>query len=132
MPVLINHIAVSVFDLERSTEFYRNILQLQSIPEPFKLGMHSWFQIAPNCQLHLIKNTKKSTEHYFNNHISFCVLDIESFVNRLVNNGIPYRDAEGNNATVQTRPDGIKQVFFQDPDGYWLEVNNDYPQKDVS
>lgn len=132
MSVLINHVAVSVFDLQRSTEFYQNILQLQSIPEPFKIGMHSWFQIAPNCQLHLIKSSKKSTEHHFNNHISFCVADIDSFVRRLVENNIEYRDAEGNRSTIQTRPDGIKQIFFQDPDGYWLEVNNDFPQKNNS
>ena len=22
------------------------------------------------------------------------------------------------------RPDGVKQVYFQDPDGYWIEVND--------
>jgi len=22
------------------------------------------------------------------------------------------------------RPDGVRQIYFQDPDGYWLEVND--------
>jgi len=26
---------------------------------------------------------------------------------------------------VQLRPDGIQQIYFQDPDGYWIEVNDD-------
>jgi len=25
---------------------------------------------------------------------------------------------------VTTRPDGVHQIWFQDPDGYWLEIND--------
>ena len=25
---------------------------------------------------------------------------------------------------INIRADGIKQIFFQDPDGYWIEVNS--------
>jgi lactoylglutathione lyase len=24
------------------------------------------------------------------------------------------------------RVDGVKQIYFQDPDGHWLEINDDY------
>ena len=24
--------------------------------------------------------------------------------------------------------DGVKQLYFVDPDGYWIEINNDYPK----
>jgi catechol-2,3-dioxygenase len=23
------------------------------------------------------------------------------------------------------RPDGVKQIYFQDPEGYWIEINDD-------
>jgi len=26
---------------------------------------------------------------------------------------------------VHIRKDGIRQIYFQDPDGYWIEVNDD-------
>ena len=25
---------------------------------------------------------------------------------------------------VQTRADGVKQIYMQDPDGFWIEVND--------
>jgi lactoylglutathione lyase len=25
---------------------------------------------------------------------------------------------------INIRADGVKQIFFQDPDGYWIEVNS--------
>ena len=27
--------------------------------------------------------------------------------------------------TSPVRPDGVHQLYFQDPDGYWIEVNDD-------
>src|SRR5688572_17794665 len=104
MHTAINHIAVSVYDLNRSTEFYKNILQLESIPEPFKLGIHSWFQIGPRCQLHLIEGAKEITTHHINNHLSFCVASIEEFEHVLQSNNIPYGDVKGNKGTIQVRP----------------------------
>ena len=39
---------------------------------------------------------------------------------------IPYGSWEGEANAPSVRGDGIKQIFFQDPNGYWLEVNNDF------
>ena len=30
----------------------------------------------------------------------------------------------GDENKIQIRNDGYKQIFFQDPQGYWIEVNN--------
>ena len=35
-----------------------------------------------------------------------------------------YGDFAGTPGVFQTRPDGVKQVYFQDPDEYWIEVNS--------
>ena len=37
---------------------------------------------------------------------------------------IIYSDWPGNSNKINIRADGIKQIFFQDPDGYWIEVNS--------
>jgi lactoylglutathione lyase len=26
--------------------------------------------------------------------------------------------------TITTRVDGVKQIYFKDPDGYWIEIND--------
>jgi len=38
---------------------------------------------------------------------------------------VKYGNFKGDSKVVQLRPDGVQQVYFQDPDGYWIEVNDD-------
>ena len=47
---------------------------------------------------------------------------------RLKKFNIPYESWTGEKMTVTTRVDGIRQLYFNDPDGYWVEINNDYPK----
>ena len=37
---------------------------------------------------------------------------------------IPYSDWPGAAHTVNHRDDGVRQIYFQDPDGYWIEIND--------
>ncbi|MDQ3681452.1 MAG: VOC family protein, partial [Bacteroidota bacterium] len=53
--VVLNHIAVYVTDLSKSTIFYQTIIGLDTIPEPFHDGKHTWFKVAEHSQLHLIQ-----------------------------------------------------------------------------
>ena len=121
-----NHIALYVFDLQRSSDFYENILQLQKIEEPFKQGKHVWFKMGEHNQLHLVAK-KKSPEK--NNskewHFGFSVPDLDAFVQRLEEENISYGNFHDNTEKISVRPDGVRQVYFQDPDGYWLEANDD-------
>ncbi len=124
--LVINHIALYVSDLVKSNHFYEKVMGFKNIPEPFKDGKHSWFEIGNNCHLHLIEGSKEIIKHHINTHLAFTTASIDSFVETLTNAGITFRDPiNGQLNVVHIRPDGIKQVFFQDPDGYWLEVNND-------
>ena len=42
----------------------------------------------------------------------------------LTKNQVKYSNWIGNENQVQIIKDGYKQIFFQDPQGYWLEINN--------
>jgi lactoylglutathione lyase len=37
---------------------------------------------------------------------------------------VRYVNLKGEERKMTTRLDGVKQVYFQDPDGYWIEVND--------
>ena len=50
--------------------------------------------------------------------------DIDVFVMRLTSMKIAYSDWQGKPNTVTLRADGVKQIYLQDPDGYWIEINN--------
>lgn len=101
------------------------MLQIDTIPEPFHDGRHTWFKISSESQLHLIQGAKEGLEHDKNNHLCFSVSSIEDFIDRLDKNNIPFTNWAGTGKIPTTRVDGVKQIYFQDPDGYWIEINND-------
>ena len=123
-PVL-NHIALHVQDLKRSTEFYQQVVQLDTIPEPFHDGKHTWFRIGPGSQLHLISGAQAITPDK-NTHLCFSTPSVERFIENLTRLKVAYEDWAGKKGAITTRVDKVKQIYFQDPDGYWIEVNDDF------
>lgn len=121
----LNHIALSVKNLVKSTTFYSKIIQLDTIPEPFHDGKHTWFSIAAHSHLHLIEYSDNIIVPAKGTHLCFSVPSIEEVIQRLDKNNIPYSNWQGENKAVTTRVDGVKQIYLQDPDGYWIEINND-------
>jgi lactoylglutathione lyase len=126
-PVL-NHIAVYVKDLKTSTAFYSDVIGIDTIPEPFHDGKHTWYGVSENSRVHLIQGAKEITKHDKNIHLCFSVPSIEDVIARLNKNSVPYESWTGEKMAVTTRVDGIRQLYFTDPDGYWIEINNDYPK----
>jgi lactoylglutathione lyase len=124
-PVAINHIALYVVDLPKSTAFYKNVLQLQQIPEPFHDGRHVWFRIGPHSQLHIIQGAAQVEEHDKNTHMAFSVKDLPAFLKHLDKQAIRYGSLKGEEKQTTPRVDGVQQVYLQDPDNFWIEINND-------
>lgn len=124
---LLNHIALQVKDLKKSGEFYEQVIGLEPIPEPFKDGLHLWFSIGPNMGLHLIQTGESVVLPRKTTHFCFSVANLAGFMVSLDKFDVFYGNWEGEAKIPTVRGDGIKQIFFQDPDGYWLEVNNDHP-----
>jgi lactoylglutathione lyase len=120
----INHIAFYVRDLKISTDCYQNVLGLPTIPEPFHDGRHTWFLIGPKTHLHIISGATVNLPKEKNAHLCFSVSSVDQFLPRLAEAKIPYENWAGDKTAVTTRPDGVKQIYFQDPDGYWLEINH--------
>lgn len=120
----LNHIAVYVYDLEKSTEFYRQIVGLDTIPEPFHDGRHTWFSIGDKSHLHLIKGAKSGLSYDKNSHLCFTVPSVEKFIPVLDKNNVEYENWAGEKKSITNRVDGVKQIYFKDPDGYWIEIND--------
>ena len=119
-----DHLAVYVSDLPKSTAFYRDVVGLDTLPEPFRDGRHTWLSLGPGAQLHLIAGAARTSDHLIDNHLALRIPSVDAFVARLEQKEIAYVNARGVKNTVTLRPDGVKQVYFQDPDGYWIEVND--------
>jgi len=120
----LNHIALHVFDLQKSGKFYTETVGLDTIPEPFHDGNHIWLSIGYKSHLHLIGGAKPAIDRDKNTHLCFTVPSVEQFLERLKKINWPYEDWAGTAGSVTKRVDGVKQVYFRDPDGYWIEVND--------
>jgi lactoylglutathione lyase len=121
----INHIAVYVYDLQKSRDFYENVVRLKWMANPFNDGLHEWFSIGAGAQLHLIKGATAITAHPKSAHLCFSVPSVENFIPNLKKYGVSYTNWPGEANAITIRPDGVKQIYFTDPDGYWIEINDD-------
>jgi len=119
-----NHLALSVKDVDRSAEFYKTVLMLPEITNRAKLDGVRWFTLADDRELHLISIIKENVTTNKAVHVGLTSTNFNGFLKRLTELKIPYSDWAGKPNTVNIRADGIKQIFFQDPDGYWIEIND--------
>jgi lactoylglutathione lyase len=120
----INHTAVFVVDLKVTRAFYENIVGLDSIPEPFHDGKHKWYSLGQGVAMHVIQGATEKKTYYKNQHTCFSVASVDDFAAVLKKNNIAYEDVKGNKNAISLRVDGIKQIWLQDPDGYWIEIND--------
>lgn len=82
-------------------------------------------KIGEHSQLHIVQGAKEIIPHDINIHLAFTVPSVEDFAKRLDEKNIKYGNFTQNAKEILLRPDGIKQIYFQDPDGYWIEINDD-------
>ncbi len=120
----VDHLALSVTDVNRSADFYMNVLKLKEITNRSKIEGIRWFVLGDNRELHLISVIKEKVTINKALHIGLSSGKFDDFVTHLTQKKIAYSDWPGKANTVNIRADGIKQIFFQDPDGYWIEVNS--------
>ena len=119
-----NHLALSVKDVDQSSNFYKNVLNLVEITNRTKLEDTCWLSIGEGKELHLISILKQPVIINKAVHLALTTANFDGFIKRLDELKITYSDWPGKINTVNKRADGIKQIYFQDPDGYWIEVNS--------
>lgn len=119
-----NHAAFYVGDLQASANFYRDVVGLKPIPEPFHDGKHAWFEVGPQQALHIISGATAPLPKEKRNHFCLTVASVEAFTKRLAALHIAFEDLAGTKGAITRRPDGVNQIYFQDPDGNWIEIND--------
>ncbi|MFN4008161.1 MAG: VOC family protein [Chitinophagaceae bacterium] len=120
----VEHIAIPVKQLAIANHFYRKVLQLDTIANPFNDGKHTWYRLTANVQLHVIAISAPFTPPVKHQHICLRIRDMNAFISKLNQQHIPFEDWAGKLQQITTRPDGVHQIYLQDPDGYWWEIND--------
>lgn len=120
-PVAMDHVAISVVDADKSAAFYSDLFGFRQVPAP--VPMARWLAMSNGVLLHIVANRSAASEHSRWDHLALACTDMEAFLAKLDARKIPWINMEGGRVP-QVRSDGVKQIFIQDPDGYWIEVND--------
>lgn len=112
-----NHIALQVKDFEASRKFYGDVLGLEPVPVPDNLkAIRAWFKIGADQQIHLLAGRTAAVVNDRNgSHFAVFVASMDKAEAFLKARNLPYH--------LQTRFDGVKQIYIPDPDGYLVELN---------
>lgn len=120
----LDHLALSVKDVDKSAEFYKTILSLDEITNKTKKKGIWWFSLGDGKELHLISTVQGEIKLNKAVHFAMTTSSFDVFIDQLTKRHINYSIWAGETQKITIRADGVKQVYIQDPDGYWIEVNS--------
>jgi lactoylglutathione lyase len=118
----LNHVAVLVKDVEKSCEFYSNVLGLEQIPRPAFDFPGAWYRLGTEQELHIIGGRTEPTPLFDRgNHFALRTKDLGRWQEHLKRLGIEFRGPK-------PRPDGAMQIFLRDGDGHLIELFTPAPK----
>lgn len=121
----LNHLALSVKNVDAAVAFYQKVLQLKEIKNTASSSKTRWLEFEDGRQLHLIPRPQEEIKMTKSVHFALSTTNLEAVAQHLLKQGVPFYDWLDEPNKIYTRQDGIKQLYFQDPDNYWIEINND-------
>ena len=120
-----DHITIISSDLEATRRFYVDLLGMEEVARPAFPFPGSWFQTG-SMQIHVTLESEEAGQAGWGDrgvkitprghHFAFEVDDCEAAIEALTAEGVEVA------SPLQTRPDGIKQVYFYDPDRHLVEL----------
>jgi lactoylglutathione lyase len=124
--VRLNHMSLQVRNLDSSAEFYRDVLLLPELPCGAGKPNIRWFGLADGQSVHLIEGNLGQTFVTKATHFCIASSNFDSMVRHFTDKGVPFGNLAGDAGQQHRRADGVRAVYLQDPDGYWIEINEDY------
>lgn len=117
-----DHVAINATDADVSAEFYRRTFGMKDVPT--ELPNTRWLDMGSGMTLHIIGGRTAPVSPNRIVHFALRTEDLSATIAYFDANAIPWSDFTGKDHNIQTRFDGVRQVFVQDPDGYWVEVSD--------
>ena len=117
------HAALAVTDVDLSVEYYTNVFGFKEIPNLTKRPEIRWLSLGEGLELHLIQSDTAEIKVTKYVHLAWSASAFNELIELLEQK--KSTGPEWPQALRHTvRADGVRQVFFKDPDGYWIEINN--------
>jgi lactoylglutathione lyase len=120
-----HHASLFVRDVNASAEFYARALGLEEIPNRVGRSHIRWFAIDGFRTLHLIGGDLETDRpRQFSTHLALSTHAFDAAREHLSQQGIIYVSLARKPGDFHVRSDGVRQIYFQDPDGHWIEIND--------
>jgi len=124
MTYRMDHIALLVGDLDASVAFLTGVLGLVEIPNPMGGTTIRWIEIGDGRRFHVQAGDISRVHVEKQTHFALSAPDFDAVLARFRANGVAFADMKGTPGAINTRPDGMRAIFLQDPNGYWFEIND--------
>ncbi|WP_340104249.1 VOC family protein [Rhodohalobacter sp. 8-1] len=117
-----NHYTIKVKNLDISAAFYVDVVGLDEIKNRTEKPYIRWFSIGEG-ELHIVEGDTSRIQTTVGLHLALKTSDLDGMISQLNSKNILLHDSSGTPHSYTSRADGVRQFYFQDPDGYWIEVN---------
>lgn len=121
--LIFDHYTIKVTDLDASVQFYKRVLGLEEITNRTEKSYIRWISMGDRRELHIVEGDTSQISTDVGVHLALRLHDFDSFLDHLKKHNIRNHSSKGEPDQITIRADGIRQVYFQDLDGYWIEVN---------
>lgn len=121
-PAQAEHVAIQAADIDRSATFYHEAFGLRIIPTPLK--NRRWLDLGHGMALHILDGRTAPKPSNRDEHLALHVDDLATVTAWLDAHHLVWTNFTGEPHRMQLRFDGVRQIYVQDPDGYWLEVGD--------
>ena len=112
----LNHVALHVADVDKSCDFYRNVLKTRADGTARVRFSRRLVSAGEFQELHLIGGREDVVNSRpRSNHFALRADNLDEWENYFKENGQEY-------VPRRTRPDGAFQIYVADPDGYHIEL----------
>ena len=121
----LQHTTLVVSDFAESKKFYTEILKLKDLGADWLPENQMFISLGDNLELHVGVVPGVEIRPSSFNHFAISTNDLDGFLVYLNSRGVDHYSLGGaEKYLIQKRPDGVRQTFIQDPDGYWIEIND--------
>ncbi|MBI4923592.1 MAG: VOC family protein [Devosia nanyangense] len=124
MSYRLDHIALLVRDLEESVAFLTGVIGLSEIPNPMGGTAIRWIEIGDGRRFHVQAGDISHMYVEKQTHFALSATDFDAVLARFRARGVAFSDMKGTPGALNTRPDGMRAIFLQDPNDYWFEIND--------
>ena len=127
----LHHVLVAVMELERSRQFYRDVIELEEIDRPTFPYPGAWFKFGNGLHLHLVVRSDATMRgdkpiDAYDVHFAMRVRSYRETLASLRSKGFREDALEDDRHRMILRPDsvtGFPQIYILDPDRNIVEFN---------